>query len=257
MAADAPIVFPQFADNIHLRGLMTQFGSVAVPAAAIPPHTAIVFLCYTNRSGSNYLADALHSTGRFNLADEMLSHDEVFADVRRHGHASFADFLAAHFRWRMVEGRFAVKVATLHLELLGRAGVLDHCRDTARYVFIERADRLGQAISAEIAWQTGQWTTRTTVEVPIERLTFSRDRIARLIAGFAEDNRTFDVFFGHNGIVPVHVVYEHLVADPARQISAIGAALGLPGLRLAPERITVQRQAGALNARWRAMFLRG
>ena len=189
MAADAPIVFPQFADNIHLRGLMTQFGSVAVPAAAIPPHTAIVFLCYTNRSGSNYLADALHSTGRFNLADEMLSHDEVFADVRRHGHASFADFLAAHFRWRMVEGRFAVKVATLHLELLGRAGVLDHCRDTARYVFIERADRLGQAISAEIAWQTGRrdatlqpapwrawmsrWPARTTstarIPLPIRR----------------------------------------------------------------------------------------
>ncbi len=255
MAAAAGIRFPELPDNVHLRGLTALFGDLAVPAAAIPPHAAIVFLCYTNRCGSNFLADALHSTGRFNLADEMLSCDEVARDVRRHGHASFADFLAAHMRWRMVGGRFAVKVATMHLEVLGRAGVLDDCRDTARYVFIERADRLGQAISAEIAWQTGQWTTRTTVEVPIDRLSFSRERIARLIAGFTEDNRVFHRFFADNAIPPVHVLYERLAADPAGEVRRIGAALGLPDLAYDPARITVQRQAGALNARWRAMFL--
>lgn len=252
-----PVFYPRLPDNVHLRGVMAQFGCVKMPAALIPPHRAIVFLCYTNRSGSNYLADALHSTGRLNLADEILSHDEVLADVQRHGHASFAEFFAAHMRWRMVDGRVAFKAATMHLELLGRAGVLDHCRETAQYVFIERSDRLAQAISAEIARQTGQWTTRTTVEVPIERLAFSRERIACLIDGFAEDNRLFDQFFGQNGIVPTHVVYEHLVADPARQVQAVGAALGMPDLCVVPERITVRRQAGALNARWRELFLRG
>ena len=251
-----PILFPTLPDNIHLRGIEGLFGGVAVPAAAIPPHRAIVFLCFTNRSGSNYLADALASTGRLNLAGELLNGEAVAADTARHGHASFADFFAAHMRWRMVDGRVAMKVATMHLELLGRAGVLEHCRETARYIFIERSDRLAQAISAEIAWQTGQWTTHTTVEVPIERLRFSRERIARLIDGFAEDNRQFDLFFGLNGIVPAHVVYEHLVADPQAQVRAVGAALGLPDLRMDPARITVQRQAGALNARWRELFLR-
>jgi LPS sulfotransferase NodH len=250
-----PILFPRFADNPHLRGVLAQFGEIAVPRGTIPPHRAIVFLCYTNRCGSNYLAEALHSSGRLNLADEMLNADEIAADVRRHGHARFADYLAAHLRWRMVDGCFAVKVATLHLELLGQAGVLDHCRESARYVFIERSDRLAQAISFEIARQTGQWTTRATVEVPIDRLEFSRERIARLIESFAEDNRLFDTFFGLNGIVPAHVLYEHLVADPAREVRRIGEALGMPDLRFAPEKLTLRRQGGALNARWREMFL--
>ena len=251
-----PILYPTVPNNEHLRRIEALFGHVAVPAAAIPPHRAIVFLCYTNRSGSNYLADALASTGRLNLAGELLNHQAVVADTARHAHASFADFLAAQLRWRMVDGRVAMKVATMHLELLGRAGVLEHCRETARYVFIERADRLAQAISAEIASQTGQWTTHTTVEVPIERVRFSRERIVKAIGGFSEDNREFDLFFGLNSIVPAHVVYEHLVADPAAQVRAIGATLGLPDLRMDPSRITVQRQAGALNARWRELFLR-
>lgn len=257
MAAAAPLILPRVTDNPHLRGLLAAFGSIAVPAAAIPPHAALVFLCYTNRSGSSYLAELLHATGRFNLADEMLSADEVAADRRRHGHASFADFLAAHIRWRMVEGRFAVKLATLHLDVLGRAGVLDHCRGSAQYLFIERRDLLAQAISAEIATQTGQWNSRMTVEVAPERLHFSRPRIAAWIAGFAEDNRIFHEFFRRNAIVPTQVIYEHLVADPAGQVRAVGAALGLPDLRADPARISLARQAGALNARWREMFLRG
>lgn len=257
MAADARIVFPSVAGNIHLRGATALFGDVAVPAAAIPPHRHLLFLCYTNRSGSNYLADLLQATGRLNLADEILNHDEIAADVQRHGHAGFAAFLAAHLRWRMVDGRVALKVATMHLELLGRAGVLDHCRETARYVVIERSDRLGQAISAEIARQTGQWTTRTTVEVAPDRLRFSRERIARLLDDFAEDNRTWDLFFGRNGIVPVHVLYEDMVTDPARTVRAVGAALALPELGFDPSRVTLRRQAGALNARWRELFLRG
>ncbi|HET9020184.1 MAG TPA: Stf0 family sulfotransferase, partial [Acetobacteraceae bacterium] len=252
MAADARVVFPTLADNVHLREIAALFGGVAVPPGALPPHLHILFLCFTNRSGSNYLADALHATGRLNLAGELLNHDQVAADARLHGHAGFAAFLAAQMGWRMVDGRFAVKIAPAHLELLGRAGVLDLCRDSARYVFIERGDRLGQAISAEIAWQTGQWSSRDTVEMAPDRLRFDRDRIAARIAAFAEDNRIWDVFFGRNGIVPVHVLYEDLVADPARAVRAVGAALGIEGLAFDPARVTLRRQAGALNASWRA-----
>lgn len=258
MAAAARVVFPTLADNVHLREIAALFGgTLAVPPGSLTPHRHILFLCFTNRSGSNLLADALHATGRLNLAGELLNHDQVAADTRRHGHGSFAAFLAAQMRWRMIGGRFAVKIATAHLEVLGRAGVLDQCRDTARYVFIERADRLGQAISAEIAWQTGQWSSRVTVEMAPDRLRFDAGRIAGRIAAFAEDNRGWDIFFGRNGIVPVHVLYEDLVADPARAVRAVGAALGLEGLALDPARLTLQRQAGALNQRWRELFLAG
>lgn len=253
----AVIRFPTCPDNPHLRGLAALFGDIAVPAATIPPHRTLVLLCYTNRSGSNYLAEALHSGGRLNLADELLNADEVAADVRRHGHRSFAAFLASHLRWRAVAGRIALKAAVLHLEVLGRAGVLDHCRATLRYVLITRRDLLGQAISAEIAAQTGQWTSNMTVEAAPDRLTFSRDRIAAYMAAFAADNAAWDAYFADNGITPARVIYEDLVADPARSIAAVRRALGIAGITFDATRVTLRRQAGALNARWRELFLRG
>jgi LPS sulfotransferase NodH len=74
---------------------------------------------------------------------------------------------------------------------------------------------------------------------------------------FAEDNRQFDRFFGRNGIVPTHVVYEQLIADPQAAARAIGQAIAVPDLTVVPDRIGVRRQAGPINARWRELYLAG
>ena len=252
-----PIAVPQLPGNDHLRMIADHFRSLAISAADIPRHETIVFICFTNRSGSNYLAEALHSSGRFNLAGELLNGDAVLDDVRLHGHPRFADYVTSQMAWRMVDGRFAMKLAIGHLEILGRAGFLDHCRATSHFVFIERSDRLGQAISYEIARQTGQWTSETTVEVDIADLVYSRQGVIDAMDGFAGDNREFDRFFGRNGILPTHVVYEHLLAEPQAAVRASGRATGLPDLAMDPARIGVRRQSGALNAHWRELYLAG
>ena len=252
-----PIAFPCLTDNGHLRAILSRFGSVAIAPGDIPPHAAMVFLCFTNRSGSNFLADALHSSGRLNLAGELLNAEAVLEDTRLHAHPRFADYLAAQMRWRMAGQRFVVKLALGHLEILGRSGLLDQCRETARFVFVERSDRLGQAISYEIARQTGQWTSQTRIERAIGDVVYARQRLTSAMDAFADENREFDRFFGHNGIVPAHVVYEHLVADPPATVRMVGEAIGLPGLTLVPSRMSLQRQAGPLNARWRERYLAG
>jgi LPS sulfotransferase NodH len=249
--------FQRLPDNPHLRAILAQFGDVLVPAATIPVHRTLLLLCFTSRTGSTYLAELLEATGRLNLAGELLNEDTVKDDVRRHGHRRFADYLAAQFAWRMVEGRFALKVATPHLEILALAGVLDHCRASTRFVLLDRRDRLAQAISYEIAWQTGQWSSLTPIELSYDRLRYSRARIAQAMATLAEDQRRLEQFFAENALRPVRVVYEDLVADPAAAVRAIGADIGLADLQADPARVRVRPQSGPLNERWHQMFLAG
>jgi LPS sulfotransferase NodH len=252
-----PVVFPQLPGNGHLRAVLDCFGEGTVAADEIPPHSAVLFLCFTNRSGSNLLAHALASSGQLNLAGELLNAEAVRDDVARHGWRRFADFFCSQWRWRMVGGRFAIKLALPHLEVLGRAGVLDLVRRSARYVFMERADRLGQAISYEIARRSGQWTSETVVAVAPGAIAYAREGITAALETFAAEKRQFDLFFGRNGIVPVQVLYEHLLADPAGVVRAVGQAAGLDDLAYLPERVAVRRQAGALNACWRQRYLAG
>ncbi len=229
-----------------------MFGSLRVGAVDVPPLRSIVLLCFTNRCGSNYLAAALGSSGHLNVAGEVLNQDAVAestADKR-----SFGRFIASTLADCQVDGRVAIKVGGPHLEILGEAGLLDLWRDRVHYIFMERADRLAQAISWEIAVQSGQWVA----EFPaISEPVYDRARIAAAINQFADINRSFDEFFGMNGIVPQHVIYEDLDADPAAVVARVGRGAGLPDPVFNRAGIGLRRQANARNAEWRARFLDG
>ena len=180
------VQFPQLPHNEHLQPIAAHFHNLAIAPDEIPRHEALVLICYTNRSGSSYLAHALHSSGRLNLAVEMLNCEQVLADTRLRGHARFADYVAAQMMSRLVAGRFAMKVALPHLEILGASGLLDHCPHTAHFVFIERSDRLGQAISYEIARQTARWSSEIGARPDGRDPTYSRQALIDAIEMFAE-----------------------------------------------------------------------
>ncbi len=250
------LAFPLLADNPHQRAIEQQFGSAAVPADALPPDTHFIFLCFTNRCGSNHLADAMQSDGRLNMAGEFFNADAVLDDVKLHGHATFADYVRLQILWRQLAQRFVVKIAIPHLALLGHAGVLDAVRARSHYIFLTREDRLAQAISLHIAEQTGQWTSDT--EAPLPNSTeYSRARIDRILAEVAEANREFEKFFALNAIIPIRLTYEAFVADRPRGLARIGAAIGLPDLHLVPDSLTIEPQTTARNAAWRARYLSG
>ena len=246
--------FPPIADNPHLRAIERQFGTISVAPETLPEPVQFVFICFTNRCGSNHLADAMQSDGRLNMAGELFNADAVLEDTRLHGHASFAEYLRLQVSWRMRGGRFVVKTAIPHLDLLGRAGVLDAVQAAAHFVFLTREDRLAQAISYDIAEQSGQWVAGTPSRgAP----TYSRERLERIMRGIAEQNGLFEEFFALNAIAPVRLTYEAFVADRPRGLAAIGAAIGLPDLRLVPAALRHARQSGPLNAAWRARYRAG
>ena len=251
--SDTAIRFECMIGNPHVRAVESLFGPIPYRPDLVPPGMRFVFLCFTNRSGSNHLAEALQSDGRLNMAGEFFNADAIEADTRLHGHASFAEYLCRQVQWRQVGGRFVAKVAPAHLELLGRAGVLDAAGGGASYIHINRADRLAQAISHGIAEQTQQWTSATRAD-PARRPRYARSRIAQIMQQIDEGNALFDRFFAINGIAAARIGYEGLIADPEASLAVVGSAIGVPGLRVVPTAMRLTRQAGMLNQEWRARF---
>jgi LPS sulfotransferase NodH len=244
---------PRVVPNPHLAGIKARFGSLAVPPDALPPLRRVVLLCFTNRSGSNYLGSMLAGSRLLNLPLERLSADQVLRQADRDGLTRFADVIASIVGEAATEGNFALKVAPSHLEILSESGLLDHWRDRLHCIHLERLDRLGQAISWEIAHQTDQWTSLSAATAITPR--YSHAGILAALESFADGNRHFALFFARNGLQPQHVLYEDFEAAPAAQIARLLAGMGLPPLRTRPELVRIRRRRGALNDAWRQQFL--
>jgi LPS sulfotransferase NodH len=249
------IFFPHFPKNHHVKKASQHFGSLEGAAVPVPAGTKFVLICYTNRCGSNYLADIIASSGVFNIAGEDLNYENIVQGAKKFGSKSFQAYFAALVERRRKAGHYFLKVAPAHLELLGKSGVLAQILSDTKFVLIERADKLGQAISFAIATQTQKWTSLQPANISEAEASFTPTVIDDAIVSFSEAHMMFYQFFGRNGIVPANVFYEHLVEDPDQCLQAIGKSIGLAGLRHVPGRVRLERQAGPVSEEWRAKYL--
>ena len=225
-------------------------GSVALP------DLTYVFIVFTNRSGSTYLGELLASTGYFNAAEEALNADTVLAVCKSRGIATFARYFAAIAAERSRNGHFFVKAAVGQLAVLAWHGILGRILPRARFIVVERMDKLGQAISWHIAAQTGLFTS---YHAPRDRPppAYSREALTNIMVALAEAQARTDMFMGLNGIMPLQLTYELLTVHREFAVRQVCDYLGADAPPYNPALIRVQRQATALNDAWRARFLSG
>jgi len=242
--------FPTTPENVHLLTARAIFGRLDL--SAVEGIGTLILLCFTNRCGSWLLADLLGTSGRIGIAGECLNGDEMARTAERHRLRSFADYVRHAIAGPAVEGNVVLKCGILHLEVLGQSGLLELMGERVRYVHMTRKDRLAQAISWEIAAQTGRWRSGGAAGAePV----FSAAGIAAAMARFEADNRQFEHFFRRNGIVPRHVAYEALVAAPEAVAAGVVDGLFAVPPRFDMRRVSFARQADGRNAAWRERFL--
>ncbi len=264
LAAVSMIVPPALRARVgleHGERIAAELSPLAAGADRAMPWCGFLFLCFTNRCGSNYLAAVLAASGALNEAGEFFNADTVLSHAAARGFASLRAYVAALpalVGVPAVPGRWlAAKASVDQLMMLTDAAVLEDVRARAKFILMERRDRLGQAISRAIAVQTLQWTTLHPRAVPDEALVYDRASILRHMAAVDGFTAGFYSFFAANGIVPLHLVYEDVVADPAGAVRRVGAWMGLGDLGFDPARVRIGRQSNAVNAAWRARFLAG
>jgi LPS sulfotransferase NodH len=241
----------------HKDALEQAFGPLRPEPGWVPPDVDFLFLCFTNRCGSNYLAHLLATTGAFNEAGEFFNAPTVLEHAGARGLRSLPAYVSVLPALVPHRRRIAAKASIDQLVMLADAGILPGLGGRAHYLLLERQDRLGQAISRVIASQNGRWTTAHASDVPDSALRYDRAAIDAELGKIALGNAGFYLFFSANFIVPVHTTYEAVLADSAPVMAMLAAAMQLPKLVARPNKIRIKRQANAINAAWRNAYRDG
>jgi LPS sulfotransferase NodH len=250
-------MLPLSLGNPHRDRLIAAFGPLRPDPGPVPTDLDFLFLLFTNRCGSNFLAQVLASTGRFNEAGEFFNADTVLSHADRNGLTSLPAYFGFVSRLVARGNRMTAKLGIEHIALLSEAGILDAILPRSRFILLERQDRLAQAISRLIAAQTLQWTSEQPRRVSDDRLVYARSRIEEEISRVELGNNLLRRFLTAAGVAPLHFAYEALVARPQSHLDEVAAWLPLPGLRFDPGRIRITRQANAVNVAWQQGYLAG
>jgi len=143
---------------------------------------------------------------------------------------------------------------------LSSAQIVANAFPGSKYLWLTRRDKVGQAISLQLASATNEWWAIDGVEVPkgarsIPDPAFDAHAIARMEAILSDKDREWQAFFRHAGIEPLVIQYEDLAADYAGTIVRALDWLGVPNagkIPIAPSRL--KKQANERTASWRERY---
>jgi len=245
---------PDYEPSDHEHVIETLFATVDSGNRGPPfPVKQTILLCFTNRSGSSFLAASLASTGSVNLAREYLNHPMVTRRSARFGIRSFDEYLRQLAGQFGHEGVFALKVGLSQLMYLARLRFIGELLPDPNFILIERDDRVAQAISWVIALHSGQWTSiQGKVSAEPE---YDFQAINNRIDTILRENAAFRTFLSRNGLKSEFVRYEQLKADPAREVKRLAEGLGLGGATFRAERVEIDPQRSPINDEWKHRYL--
>ena len=189
----------------------------------------------TPRSGSTFLSSLLWQTGvlgapteywncRKRLAPKSIG-SRMMERLEAHSRADYLDKLLACRTSK--NGVFGIKVQFNDFEetLEFYPEALDRL-SPVNYIYIERSDKVAQAVSMVKAMQTGMWASAKGRRPTVADVTYDRDMIARCLEKLEEQRAGWMRWFDANKIEPLQVPYETLAADPPKTVRKILAFVG-------------------------------
>lgn len=148
------------------------------------------------------------------------------------------------------DGLFGLKLHAHHFERWFLSGALSWQEVLApqRWIRIRREDRVAQAVSWARALQSGRWASHQRSLLPV---IYRRRQVERLEAEILRQEGAWSRFFDSNGIEPLELSYEELVAERDVTLRRVLAFLGVAGAETAaiPEP-SLAPQADATTEDW-------
>lgn len=243
---------PDYQPSDHEIHIEDLFAKVDTGNRSYPADRTL-FICFTNRSGSTFLGEALASTRSVKPAREYLNHPVVARQSSQRDIHSFDDYLIDTAGRFTHKGVFTLKAGLRQLYYLARLGFLGDLLKDPIFVLIERDDVLAQAVSWAMALQTGQW--KSTQESARETLEFDFEVIDSRIDSILAENASFKAFFARNDCHVEYVHYEQLRADPEKVVAELAGALDLEHTTYHPDRVNIAPQRSSVNAEWKDRYL--
>lgn len=123
-----------------------------------------------------------------------------------------------------------------------------------RYIYIERTDRLSQAVSYARAKQTRQWVSGTRIRRTPD---YDPKLIQVCLTRIQEEHEKWNTLFRRHGVQPIRVKCESLVENPQTIVDDILRQFGL--VRDPSQHVDVpptERQSDPINQDWIERFRR-
>ena len=242
----------------HVLQVAAASYAVRVPLdPALYEDVSFVFICFTNRCGSNFIAQTLASDGRLNVASEWWNGGEIIKVCQHQNLETINRYIEGTCRFNMRSGRLLSKIGIENLVLLYQSGFFESPSLRSQFLFIERSGKLDQAISLALALETSAWAHDNEATRARSEADFSRAKIDEHMRDIIDKNRRFNEFFDMNGIAPLRINYEAFVARPDFYTKWIGKHLGIDDLRNVPANVTLKKQTDETTAAWRQRYLAG
>ncbi len=252
--------------QIHEVEILKYFSKMPNGRLFSKPHTPLptkhnMILCFTNRCGSNWLAETLYATGLVGQADEFFNEDRVKESCNKRGFRSFDEFIhylpQSHFQ----QGRncFATKLSWDQLYFLSKYRVIPDIITNAQYIYIIRKDMAAQALSLCLAMQTGQWKSywNSGLNKKADPFSITDIEILKTIQRLAHYHQFFLRYFGVFGITPHIVFYEDMQENINLEIDKILTKLNLAASgkwKVETKYVKVKKQGTNQNAERLALF---
>jgi trehalose 2-sulfotransferase len=217
----------------HFHGQMKYDGKGAVF------DEPLFIVAFTNRCGSNLLADYLRQSGLIGGLHESLNHDAVARKSKAAGVDSFPAFIRVLHDSFAAEGRLGIKASWDQIVLLARTRALAMF-PSVKVIHIRRMDVISQAVSHSIAHQTKQWTSKQTASGVEPEYSF--EKISTIVSNINQSNGLIGLVAHCFASDIVSVTYEDLEKSPQDCVSLLLDNLGLPqtGFSLGEPRIAKQ-----------------
>lgn len=257
------LYIPSGPKNLYRAELAKVMGNNMLGCSIARLQTPIkktLFLCFTNRSGSNHLSDLLESTGKLVSAGEVFVPKSIARHKEVSKRASLQGLLQHIAQKWTRDGVFFAKIGWAQLLLLSELGYIGTVFPDPHFIHIERYDILNQAISFSIALQDGAWTSQHKSGQTGATLEFDRDKIQNLMGALMKANKGFREFLSLNEMPWKHLFYEELRDDSEAQVQRLGRWLdrrgfGVGMLQVDKSKLRLEKQSSNIKREWREKFL--
>lgn len=213
----------------------------------------VYIIASSGRSGSHLLGNLLFQTGQLGSPLEYLHPKHKLRwqkDLNQPDMRGTLECLMA--RRSSASGWFGIKAHWGQFSQAITQEPLLPWLDVQRYIRLSRTDRVAQAVSMEIARQTGAWISwQDRKQEPV----YDRDAIASSIQSLTQEDEAWDAHFAQVGATPIRVTYENLTHNPHATVASICQDLGVLAPQSAADMTAAPKKQGTtLNDDWVRRF---
>lgn len=218
-------------------------------------------ICSTERSGSSLLADMLSNTGMAGRPMEYFN--KLYVDTWNAGASPSLEAYLSHLQQRRTtpNGIFGVKAHLRQvLRVLGEQPLQKLpglFRQFDKFIYIERRNKLAQAVSLARARSTGLWNSKYASHIPPAQAEpqFNPGTISRALDDIIGENKDWQNLIASHGLDVRKLFYEDLAADPQGTVSTIVEWLGGDITALPQVATSLSRQRDRHSDDFAARFL--